>query len=96
MGRSVLILGVGNPLAGDDGVGVRAIEGLATVSDLPEGIRLLDVGVLGMDILAWTAPDFWVCRADFPCSLYCPSRGGFWRLMPRRWKDPDTKGEGVG
>jgi len=55
--RSVLILGVGNPLAGDDGVGVRAIEGLAGAGDLPEGIRLLDVGVLGMDILAWTRPD---------------------------------------
>ena len=57
MGRSVLILGVGNPLAGDDGVGVRAIEALATAGGLPEGIRLLDVGVLGMDILAWTRPD---------------------------------------
>ena len=57
MSRSVLILGVGNPLAGDDGVGVRAIEGLAGAGDLPEGIRLLDVGVLGMDILAWIAPD---------------------------------------
>jgi hydrogenase maturation protease len=55
--RSVLILGVGNPLAGDDGVGVRAIEELAGAGDLPEGIRLLDVGVLGMDILAWTRPD---------------------------------------
>jgi len=55
--RSVLILGVGNPLAGDDGVGVRAIEGLAAAGDLPEGVRLLDVGVLGMDILAWTRPD---------------------------------------
>jgi hydrogenase maturation protease len=38
-------------------VGVRAIEALAATSDLPEGIRLLDVGVLGMDILAWTRPD---------------------------------------
>jgi hydrogenase maturation protease len=55
--RSVLILGVGNPLAGDDGVGVRAIEELAGAGELPEGIRLLDAGVLGMDILAWTRPD---------------------------------------
>lgn len=57
MGRSVLILGVGNPLAGDDGVGVRAIDALAAASDLPAGIRLLDVGVLGIDILAWIQPD---------------------------------------
>jgi hydrogenase maturation protease len=57
MSQSVLILGVGNPLAGDDGVGVRAIEALAAAGDLPPRIRLLDVGVLGMDILAWIQPD---------------------------------------
>ena len=57
MSQTVLILGVGNPLAGDDGVGVRAIEALAVAGELPAGIRLLDVGVLGMDILAWTRPD---------------------------------------
>lgn len=57
VGRSVLILGVGNPLAGDDGVGVCAIEALAAAGNLPAGIRLLDVGVLGMDILAWIQPD---------------------------------------
>jgi hydrogenase maturation protease len=55
--RSVLILGVGNLLAGDDGVGVHAIKGLAGAGGLPEGIRLLDVGVAGLDILAWIAPD---------------------------------------
>jgi hydrogenase maturation protease len=54
--RSVLILGVGNPLAGDDGVGVKAIEALAAAGNLPEGVRLLDVGVLGIDILAWVQP----------------------------------------
>jgi hydrogenase maturation protease len=64
MSRSVLILGVGNPLAGDDGVGVRAIEGLARGGDLPEGIRLLDVGVLGMDILAWIQPEETVVILD--------------------------------
>lgn len=57
MSASVVILGVGNPLAGDDGVGVRAIEALAAAGDLPAGIRLLDVGVLGMDMLAWLEPD---------------------------------------
>ena len=57
MSRSVVILGVGNPLAGDDGVGVRAVEALAASGGLPEGIRLLDVGVLGADVLAWLAPD---------------------------------------
>jgi hydrogenase maturation protease len=57
MSRSVLILGVGNTLGGDDGVGVRAVEALAAAGDLPAGIRLLDVGVAGLDILAWVRPD---------------------------------------
>jgi hydrogenase maturation protease len=56
MGRSVLILGIGNPLAGDDGVGVLAIAALAARGDLPKGVRLLDVGVLGIDILACVDP----------------------------------------
>jgi len=55
--RSVLILGIGNPLAGDDGLGVRAVEGLAAASGLPDGVRLLDAGVLAMDVLAWVEPD---------------------------------------
>jgi hydrogenase maturation protease len=54
--RSVLILGIGNSLAGDDGLGGRAVEGLAAAGGLPEGVRLLDAGVLAMDILAWVAP----------------------------------------
>jgi hydrogenase maturation protease len=57
MSRSVAILGVGNPLAGDDGVGVRALEALAADQELPAGARLLDVGVLSLDILAWVRPD---------------------------------------
>lgn len=55
--RSVLILGIGNPLAGDDGVGGRAVEALTAAGDLPAGIRVLDVGVLGVDVLAWVEPD---------------------------------------
>jgi Ni,Fe-hydrogenase maturation factor len=38
-------------------VGVHAIKGLAGAGGLPEGIGLLDVGVLGLDILVWNAPD---------------------------------------
>jgi hydrogenase maturation protease len=55
--RSVLILGVGNPLAGDDGVGVKVTEALTAAGNLPDGVRLLDVGVLGIDVLAWVQPE---------------------------------------
>jgi hydrogenase maturation protease len=46
-----LILGVGNLLLSDEGVGVRVIQRLAEVYDLPEGVQILDGGTLGLDLL---------------------------------------------
>ena len=46
-----LILGVGNLLLSDEGVGLRVVERLATTYDLPEGVRILDGGTLGLDLL---------------------------------------------
>jgi len=37
----VLILALGNPLRGDDGVGLQVLEALKRCEDLPEGITLL-------------------------------------------------------
>jgi hydrogenase maturation protease len=47
---SVLILGLGNPLRGDDGVGPRVIEELNR-HGLPEGVMALDAGSGGLDLL---------------------------------------------
>ena len=46
----VLILGLGNPLRRDDGVGPRVIEELES-RGLPDGITALDGGTGGLDIL---------------------------------------------
>ncbi|WP_445475300.1 hydrogenase maturation protease [Methanococcoides methylutens] len=49
---SVRIIGCGNTLMGDDGVGVRVVGALKKEgSGLPEGIDVLDAGVCGLDIL---------------------------------------------
>ena len=45
-----LVLGLGNPLRGDDGVGPRIIEEL-TRRELPEGVTVQDVGNAGLDLL---------------------------------------------
>jgi len=45
-----LVLGLGNPLRGDDGVGPRVIEEL-TRRGLPDGVMALDVGNAGLDLL---------------------------------------------
>ena len=46
-----LVLGVGNKLMSDEGVGVHVIERLAANYDLPKEVQLLDGGTLGMDLL---------------------------------------------
>ena len=46
-----LILGVGNLLLSDEGVGVRVVERLVATYDLPEGVQTLDGGTLGLDLL---------------------------------------------
>ena len=46
----VLVLGLGNPLRGDDGVGCRLIEELAR-RELPPGVQVLDGGTAGLRLL---------------------------------------------
>jgi len=46
-----LILGVGNLLLSDEGVGLRVLERLAATYNLPEGVQTLDGGTLGLDLL---------------------------------------------
>jgi hydrogenase maturation protease len=54
--RPVAILGAGNLLAGDDGVGVHAVRDWPEDLPLPGGVRLLDAGTLGPDTLAYLEP----------------------------------------
>lgn len=46
-----LVLGVGNKLMSDEGVGVHVIERLASKYKLPEEVQVLDGGTLGLDLL---------------------------------------------
>lgn len=46
----ILILGLGNPLQGDDGVGCRVVEALQAYQ-LPEGVEVLDGGTPGIGLL---------------------------------------------
>jgi hydrogenase maturation protease len=48
---SAVVLGVGNVLLGDDGVGVHVARVLEAEGGLPEGTRVLDGGTLGLDLL---------------------------------------------
>jgi hydrogenase maturation protease len=46
-----LVLGVGNILLQDEGVGVRVVEQLREGCVLPEEIQVLDGGTMGLDLL---------------------------------------------
>ncbi len=51
----VLVLGLGNVLCGDDGAGVVAVHRMRRELILPPGVRIVDGGTLGLDLLALVA-----------------------------------------
>ena len=46
----IMILGVGNILLSDDGVGIRVIEKLDKEYDFPDNVSVIDGGVLGINL----------------------------------------------
>ncbi len=52
---NVLVLGLGNILMSDEGVGVRIVEALDGTHDMPDGVEVLDGGTSGMDLLDMVA-----------------------------------------
>jgi hydrogenase maturation protease len=50
-GRAPFVIGLGNPIMGDDGLGVAALERLREGWTLPEPVRLVDGGTCGMNLL---------------------------------------------
>jgi hydrogenase maturation protease len=48
--KNILIIGMGNVLMQDEGVGVRAIEELENRYLIPEGVTLMDGGTTGMEL----------------------------------------------
>jgi len=48
---ATLVIGLGNPLRGDDGVGCRVVEELAR-RELPPGVQVLDGGAGGLGLLS--------------------------------------------
>lgn len=49
--RPLLILGLGNVLCGDDGLGIAALAELERRYRVPEGVELMDGGTLGLALL---------------------------------------------
>ncbi len=60
----VLVLGLGNILLSDEGVGVRIVEALDAAHELPDGVVLLDGGTSGMELLDAVAEQDCLIVAD--------------------------------
>lgn len=90
IGPRILVLGVGNTLMRDDGVGVHAVRALADAYEIPANVRVVDGGAAGLGLLSDIAEaDHLVIvdalkRGGVPGSIYClaaeeirPRRGPF-------------------
>lgn len=49
--KRITVLGVGNILLSDEGVGVRVVERLAQAYDFPDHVQIVDGGVLGVRLM---------------------------------------------
>jgi hydrogenase maturation protease len=50
MKKNILILGLGNVLMQDEGIGVRAVELFQSLYDVPNNVVIMDGGTTGMEI----------------------------------------------
>ncbi len=52
-GLNILVLGLGNILLSDEGVGVRVVEELRRCYDFPDSVDIVDGGTMGMELLPY-------------------------------------------
>jgi len=51
----ILVLGLGNPLLSDDGLGLRLLEAIRQESDFGDGVEFVDGGTQGLALLGYLA-----------------------------------------
>ncbi|WP_419796533.1 MAG: HyaD/HybD family hydrogenase maturation endopeptidase [Terasakiella sp.] len=51
MTTEILVIGLGNVLMQDEGVGVRAVEALEGMYEIPDGVVVMDGGTTGTELL---------------------------------------------
>ncbi|MEZ4267024.1 MAG: HyaD/HybD family hydrogenase maturation endopeptidase [Myxococcota bacterium] len=49
----LLILGLGNLVCADDGLGIEAVRRITAGWQVPQGVHVLDGGTLGLSLLPW-------------------------------------------
>ncbi len=77
--KRIVILGIGNILLSDEGVGVRIIERLQERYEFSENISLVDGGVLGLNLLGLISEADHLVVVDAVKNQGVP--GSLWRLV---------------
>ncbi len=62
--QKILILGIGNILFSDEGIGIRVIERLRERFQFPDNITILDGGVLGLSLMSYIAEHDYLIVVD--------------------------------
>ena len=78
LSRDVLVLGIGNPLMGDDGVGIRVVEMLAQ-KELPPGVKVEEAGLPGWGLPSWFEGQSKVILVD---AVQMGQKPGTWKRFP--------------
>lgn len=60
----IVVIGVGNLLLRDDGLGIHAIRRLGERSDCPPEVEIVDGGTLGLDLLHYLEGTAWLLIVD--------------------------------
>ena len=68
--KQIIIMGVGNILFTDEGVGIRVLEALNKQYDFPPNVEMVDGGVLGMNLLGT------ISEADYLIVIDAVRNGG--------------------
>ncbi len=76
----VIVLGLGNILMGDDGVGPYVIRVLEAAYEIPEEVSVLDLGTPGLDLIPFMAGAEQIVLID---TVRAPGRPGEIRLYDR-------------
>ena len=64
----VLVLGIGNILLSDEGVGVHVINRLQETFTIPDGVEVIDGGTMGLDLVAYIEGKTHVFVVDAICA----------------------------
>ncbi len=62
--KKVTVLGLGNILLRDEGVGVRVIERLKQTYELPDKLEIIDGGTMGLDLLPYLEGEDYLIVVD--------------------------------